>query len=53
MSSLTIVAIVIPIVVSVVLFFIAYCFLRRRARKKRYTVFEENGEEKTSNFFKS
>ncbi|GLT62424.1 hypothetical protein SLA2020_350630 [Shorea laevis] len=42
MSSLTIVAIVIPIAGSVVLFFIAYCFLRRRARKKHNTSSEEN-----------
>jgi heme/copper-type cytochrome/quinol oxidase subunit 2 len=47
MSSLTIiVTIVIAISVSVVLFFIAYCFLRRRARKKCYTLSEENGEGK-------
>jgi membrane protein implicated in regulation of membrane protease activity len=47
MSSLTIVAIVIPIaVISVVLLFIAYSFLRRRPRKKHYTLSEENGEGK-------
>ncbi|XP_062161065.1 cysteine-rich receptor-like protein kinase 25 [Alnus glutinosa] len=50
MSSLTIiVTIVIAISVSVVLFFIAYCFLRRRARKKCYTLSEENvGDEITT-----
>ncbi|XP_059436760.1 cysteine-rich receptor-like protein kinase 10 [Corylus avellana] len=41
-SLLKIVAIVIPIAFSVVLFFIAYCFLRRRARKKCNTLSEEN-----------
>jgi flagellar basal body-associated protein FliL len=52
MSSLKIVAIVIPIaVISVVLFFIAYSFLRRRPKKKHYTSSEENGEEKKINFF--
>jgi hypothetical protein len=62
MSSLKIVAIVIPIaVISVVLFFIAYSFLRRRPRKKHYTSSihpkkhytssEENGEEKKIKFF--
>jgi cytochrome c-type biogenesis protein CcmH/NrfF len=49
MSSLTIVAIVIPIAVSVVLFFIAYSLLRRRPRKKHYTLSEENGEGKKKN----
>ncbi|XP_062161064.1 cysteine-rich receptor-like protein kinase 10 [Alnus glutinosa] len=50
MSSLTIVAIVIPIaVISGVLFFIAYSFLRRRPRKKHYTLSEENvGDEITT-----
>ncbi|XP_062162378.1 cysteine-rich receptor-like protein kinase 10 [Alnus glutinosa] len=50
MSSLTIVAIVIPIaVISVVLLFIAYSFLRRRPRKKHYTLSEENvGDEITT-----
>jgi flagellar biosynthesis/type III secretory pathway M-ring protein FliF/YscJ len=52
MSSLKIVAIVIPIaVISVVLFFIAYSFLRRRPKKKHFTSSEENGEEKKINFF--
>jgi uncharacterized membrane protein len=45
-SLLKIVAIVISIAFSVVLFFIAYCFHRRRARKKCNTLSEENGEEK-------
>nr|POE70704.1 cysteine-rich receptor-like protein kinase 25 [Quercus suber] len=46
MSSLTIlVAIAIPIAVSVFLFFISCCFLRRRASKKFNTLPEENGEE--------
>ncbi|XP_065617516.1 cysteine-rich receptor-like protein kinase 7 [Quercus suber] len=45
MSSLTIlVAIAIPIAVSVFLFFISCCFLRRRASKKFNTLPEENGE---------
>ena len=43
MSSLTIlVAIAIPIAVSVVLFFIGCCFLRRRVSKKFNILPEEN-----------
>ncbi|KAK4588159.1 hypothetical protein RGQ29_019236 [Quercus rubra] len=43
LSSITIVAIVIPIAVSVVLLFIGCCFFCRRARKKYNTLPEENG----------
>lgn len=45
MSSLTIVAIVIPIAASVVLFFMCYLFFRRRARKRYNTLSEETGED--------
>ncbi|XP_075667641.1 cysteine-rich receptor-like protein kinase 25 isoform X1 [Castanea sativa] len=43
LSSVIIVAIVIPIAVSVVLLFIGCCFFCRRARKKYNTLPEENG----------
>ncbi|KAG6691512.1 hypothetical protein I3842_10G067000 [Carya illinoinensis] len=43
-SSLTILAIAIPIAVSMVLFFVGYCFIRRRARKKYNTLPEERAE---------
>ncbi|XP_041028267.1 cysteine-rich receptor-like protein kinase 10 isoform X1 [Juglans microcarpa x Juglans regia] len=43
-SSLKILAIAIPIAVSMVLFFVAYCFIRRRARKKYNTLPEEKAE---------
>ena len=42
-SSLTIIAIVAPIIVSVVLFFMGYCFLIRRKASK--TVQKEIGKE--------
>ncbi|XP_042941931.1 cysteine-rich receptor-like protein kinase 10 [Carya illinoinensis] len=42
MSSLTILAIVIPIAVAVVLFLVGFCFSRRRAMKKYNMVSEEN-----------
>ncbi|KAK7826193.1 cysteine-rich receptor-like protein kinase 15 [Quercus suber] len=45
-SSLTIVAIVAPIIVSVVLFFMGYCFLIRRKASK--TVQEENAANEIS-----
>ncbi|XP_041023461.1 cysteine-rich receptor-like protein kinase 10 [Juglans microcarpa x Juglans regia] len=42
MSSLTILAIVIPIAVAVVLLFVGFCFFRRRALKKYNMVSKEN-----------
>ena len=45
-SSLTIVAIVAPISVSLVLFLMGYCFLVRRKAKKKYGALqEENGKD--------
>ncbi|KDP20812.1 hypothetical protein JCGZ_21283 [Jatropha curcas] len=42
MSTVTIVAIVVPISVSIVLFCMGFCFLRRRARKKYDAVQEDD-----------
>jgi preprotein translocase subunit YajC len=44
-SPLTIIAIVVPISVTVVLFVMGYYFLSRRARKKYNAVREENGKQ--------
>ncbi|KAB5560478.1 hypothetical protein DKX38_005435 [Salix brachista] len=44
-STVLIIAIVIPIAVTIVLFCMGFCFLRRRARKTRYCVPENDGKE--------
>ncbi|KAJ9169028.1 hypothetical protein P3X46_020498 [Hevea brasiliensis] len=44
-SAVTIVAIVAPISISIVLFCMGYCFLRRRARKKYDAIQEDGGNE--------
>ncbi|XP_057986388.1 cysteine-rich receptor-like protein kinase 10 isoform X2 [Hevea brasiliensis] len=44
-SVVTIVAIVAPISISIVLFCMGYCFLRRRARKKYDAIEEDGGNE--------
>ncbi|KAJ6767276.1 CYSTEINE-RICH REPEAT SECRETORY PROTEIN [Salix purpurea] len=44
-STVLIIAIVIPIAVTIVLFCMGFCFLRRRARKTRYSVPENDGKE--------
>lgn len=44
-SSLTIVAIVVPIAVGVMLFIIGFCFLRKRAKKKNNAVDQKNGND--------
>ena len=45
-SSLTIIAIAVPISVSMVLFAVGLCFLCRRTGKKYNTLPEENGKQK-------
>ncbi|KAJ6767275.1 CYSTEINE-RICH RECEPTOR-LIKE PROTEIN KINASE 25 [Salix purpurea] len=48
-STVLIIAIVIPIAVTIVLFCMGFCFLRRRARKTRYSVPENDvGDEITT-----
>ncbi|KAB5560479.1 hypothetical protein DKX38_005436 [Salix brachista] len=44
-STVLIIAIVIPIAVTIVLCCMGFCFLRRRARKTRYSVPENDGKE--------
>ncbi|KAJ6706919.1 CYSTEINE-RICH REPEAT SECRETORY PROTEIN [Salix viminalis] len=44
-STVLIIAIVIPIAATIVLFCMGFCFLRRRARKTRYSVPENDGKE--------
>ncbi|KAJ6397041.1 hypothetical protein OIU77_021974 [Salix suchowensis] len=44
-STVLIIAIVIPIAVTIVLFCMGFCFLRRRARKTRYSVPENDVED--------
>jgi mannose/fructose/N-acetylgalactosamine-specific phosphotransferase system component IIC len=44
-SSLTIIAIAVPISVAMVLFAVGVCFLVRRTSKKYNTLLEENGKQ--------